>query len=56
MKRLLGANRSTTNALVTGELGRYSLQEKCIINNMKYIRYAKSKDECTLVNKPIIMK
>ena len=46
MKRLLGVNRSTTNALVTGELevnrstanalvtgelGRYSLQEKFII-------------------------
>ena len=29
MKRLPGVNRSTTNALITGELWRYSLQEKC---------------------------
>ena len=49
MKRLLGVNRSTTNVLIRGELGRYSLQEKCIIKNMRYIKYVKSKDESTLV-------
>ena len=48
-EKTVGVDRSTTNALVTRELVRYSLQEKCIIKNMKYIRCDKSNDECTLV-------
>ena len=49
MKRLLGVNRSTTNVLVRGELGRYSLKGKCIMKNLRYINYVKSKEESTLV-------
>lgn len=39
MKRLLGVNRSTTNVLVRGELGRYSLKGKCIMKNLRDINY-----------------
>lgn len=49
MKRCLGVNRSTTNALVKGELGRYSLQEKIIFRNWKYVSYIKAKNDESLV-------
>ena len=35
LKRILGVNRSTTNILVRGDLGRHSLQSKCIIKKYK---------------------
>ena len=49
LKRLLGVNRSTTNAMARSELGRHSLQERVTKRNIKYIRYISSKDENSLV-------
>ena len=45
IKRILGVNRSTTNILVRGDLGRHSLQSKCIIKNIRYIKYIKQKEQ-----------
>ena len=49
MKRILGVNRSTTNVLVRGELGRYSLKERCITRSLNYIKYLNAKEETSLV-------
>ena len=37
MKRILGLNRATSNTLVRGDMGRYSLQSKAISRNIKYL-------------------
>ena len=34
LKRVLGVNRSTTNFMVRGELGRHSLQERILKRNV----------------------
>ena len=44
LKRVLGVNRSTTNHMVRGELGRHSLQERILKRNINYIAYVFSKD------------
>ena len=49
LKSILGVNRSTANVLVRGELGRYSLKEKCLIRNINYTKYLNSKDHKDLV-------
>ena len=49
MKRILGVNRSTTNVLVRGELGRYSLKERCITRSLNYIKYLNAKGDTSLV-------
>ena len=49
LKRLLGLNRSTTNVLTRGELGRHSLQEQIVTRNINYIKYIEMKDPQTLV-------
>ena len=48
LKRLLGVNRSTTNVLVRGELGRHSLQENILRRNINYIKYVENKDPQSL--------
>ena len=48
-KRLLGLYRSTSNTMVRGELGRYSLRSKIISINTKYLTQIKQKSDNTLV-------
>ena len=43
-------NRSTTNILVRGELGRHSLQEQIVIRNINFIKYVENKSPHTLVS------
>ena len=49
MKRLLGLNRSTSNTMVRGEKGRYSLKSKIISRNITYLTEIKQKSDNTLV-------
>ena len=49
LKRILGVNRSTTNALVRCELGRHSLLEKITTRNINYIIYRENKNITALV-------
>ena len=49
LKRLLGLNRSTTNLITRGELGRHSLQAQIVTRNINYIKYLEKKDPQTLV-------
>ena len=49
LKRILGVNRSTTNALVRCELGRHSLLEKITTRNINYIIYIENKNITALV-------
>ena len=49
LKRVLGVNRSTTNLLTRGELGRHSLQEPILIRNINYIKYVEAKYPQSLV-------
>ena len=45
LKQILGVNRSTTTAMVRGELNRHSLQEEILRRNITYARYIYDKDE-----------
>ena len=38
LKRLMGVNRSTSNVLVMGDLGRLPLQAKMFNNNINYLK------------------
>jgi hypothetical protein len=49
MKRLLGLNRSTSNTMVRGDMGRYSLKSLIISRNIKYLTQIKQKSDNTLV-------
>ena len=49
LKRIIGVNRSTSNAMVRGDLGRYSLQSRVTLRNIKYLNQVKEKSEKTLV-------
>ena len=53
LKRVLGVNRSTTNVMVRGELGRHSLQERILKRNVNFINYAFNKDASTLVHQAL---
>lgn len=45
LKQLLGVNRSTTNALIRGELDRHSLQEEILRRNINYTNYLSNKED-----------
>ena len=49
LKRILGVNRSTTNAMVRAEVGRHSLIEQITNRNINYINYLQHKNPQTLV-------
>ena len=49
MKRILGLNRATSNTLVRGDMGRYSLQSKAISINIKYLNQIKQVKQAYLV-------
>ena len=49
IKRILGVNRSTTNILVRGEVGRHSLQDEATRRNIRYAGYIHRKDQTALV-------
>ena len=49
LKQVLGVNRSTTTALVRGEIGRHSLQEEILRRNIKYAKYLHHKEDCSYV-------
>ena len=49
LKRLMGVNRSTSNVLVMGDLGRLPLQAKIFNNNINYLKYLTNKDNISLV-------
>ena len=51
LKRILGVNRSTTNALVRAELGRHSLLEQIITRNITTLNIFKIKALKILSNK-----
>ena len=53
MKRILGLNRSTTNLLARGELGRYPLHAYNLLRNIKYIKYIKAKDTSSLARQAL---
>ena len=44
LKQLLGVNRSTTNAMIRGELDRHCLQEEILRRNINYTRYLNQKN------------
>ena len=44
LKQLMGVNRSTTNALLRGELDRHSLQEEILRRSINYTNYLNTKD------------
>ena len=54
LKRLIGVNRSTTNAMVRGELGRHSLLEKVTSRNLNYLNYIENKGENSLIKQATI--
>ena len=45
----MGVNRSTSNVLVMGDLGRLPLQAKISNNNINYLKYLTNKDNISLV-------
>ena len=45
MKQMLGVNRSTTTAMIRGELNKHSLQEDALRRNIKYAKYLELKEE-----------
>ena len=45
LKQLLGVNRSTTNAMVRGELDRHCLQEEILRRNINYTKYLSQKND-----------
>ena len=49
IKRLLGVNRSTTNVLVRGEVGRYPLQRQALIRNILFIQHLEAKQDDEIV-------
>ena len=53
LKRVLGVNRSTTNVMSRGELGRHSLQERILKRNLNYINYVLSKSPSSLVHQSL---
>ena len=44
LKQVLGVNRSTTTAMVRGELNRHSLQEEILRRNINYAIYIQGKE------------
>ncbi len=54
LKRLIGVNRSTTNAMVRGELGRHSLLEKVTSRNLNYLNYIENKGENSLIKQATV--
>ena len=54
LKKILGLNRSTTNILVSGEIGRHCLQAYYILNrNINYIKYLENKFNTKLVKQAL---
>ena len=49
LKRILGVNRSTTTAMVRGELNKHSLQEEILRRNINYAGYILSKTDNAFV-------
>ena len=49
LKQILGVNRSTTTAMVRGELNRHSLQEEILRRNIKYAEYVQQKESVYFV-------
>ena len=49
LKRILGVNRSTTNILVRGELGRHTLQEEVLRRTIGHAKSIQEKDDSYLV-------
>ena len=54
LKQILGVNRSTTTAMVRGELNRHSLQEEILRRNINYARYIQEKEDTCLVKQAYI--
>ena len=54
MKRLLGLNRSTSNTMVRGDIGRHSLKSKILSRNITYLTQTKQKSDNTLVKQAYI--
>ena len=49
LKRILGVNRSATNILVRGELGRHTLQEEVLRGTIGHAKSMQEKDDSYLV-------
>jgi hypothetical protein len=49
LKQVLGVNRSTTTAMVRGELNRHSLQEEILRRNLNYAKYIHEKEDIIIV-------
>ena len=56
LKGTLGMNRSTTNILVRGEIGRHWLQAYILNRNINYIKYVENKCNTTLVTQALNYK
>ena len=48
LKRLIGVNRSTSNILVRGDLGRKPLQANALSRNVGYLKYLSNKQNNSL--------
>ena len=48
IKRILGLNRSTSNLLARGELGRHPLQANILLRDITYIKYNTGKNTTSL--------
>ena len=53
LKQLLGANRSTTNILVRGELNRHTMQREVLKRHIKYVKYVTKKEGNRLVTQAL---
>ena len=49
IKRILGVNRTTTNVLARGEVGRYPLQREALLRNIHFIQYLERKHDDVIV-------
>ena len=56
IKRILGVNRSTSTIMLRGEVGRYSLQSRIIIRNVRYLNQIKQKEDNILVKCREVLK
>ena len=56
MKRILGLNRATSNTLLRGDMGRYSLQSNAISRNIKYLNQIKQKKDNSLVKQAYLVE
>ena len=56
LKRLIGVNRSTSNILVRGDLGRKSLQANALSRKVGYLKYLSNKQNNSIAAQAYLYK